>query len=158
MLAAARMRWAQASRRERWLVTLAAIVVAGALGFVWLWQPMLADKARLARDLPRERAMLAAARAQAADLAALGRLPAPPRTALVPAIERALAEHGIRAAAGGLDETGGRVRLELAAVRFDALLRFLAALTRAGDVRVVEATLTQRVAPGEVRAELVLAH
>lgn len=156
MLAGVAARWAQASRRERRLVVFAAVVVGGAAGYAWLWQPMLADTARLARDLPRERAVLHAAQAQSADLAALAQAAAASRGALVPVVEQTLAEHGLRPAAGGLEEAEGRVRLALAAVRFDALVPLVATLGRRG-VRVVEATLTQRVEPGQVRAELLLA-
>lgn len=156
MLPALAARWAQASRRERRLVALAALVVGGAAGYAWLWQPMLADTARLARDLPRERAVLHAAQAQSADLAALAQAAAPPRGPLAPVVEQTLAEHGLRTLAGGLDDSDGRVRLALSAVRFDALVPLVATLAGRG-VRVVEATLTQRVEPGQVRAELLLA-
>lgn len=157
MLRAATDAWARASSRERRLVVLAAIVVLAGGGWAWLWQPMQADVARLSRDLPRERAVLASSRAQAADLLALEKAPAAARGPLVPAIERALAERGLRADAGALDDKDGRVRVNLASVRFDALVPLLAALTRDGGLHVIEATVTQRVEPGLVRAELVIA-
>lgn len=156
MLQATTDAWTRASARERRLVVLAALVVLGGAAYAWAWQPMSADTARLARDLPRERAMLAAAQAQAADLVALAKTPAAPHGPLGPAIERALAEHGVRPDAGALDDKDGRVRVNLAAVRFDALVPLLDALARSSGVRVIEATVTQRVEPGQVRAELVL--
>lgn len=156
MLRAAADAWARASTRERRLVVVAALVVLGGAGYAWLWQPMVADTARLSRDLPRERAMLAAARAQAAELVALAKTPVPPRGPLGPAIEHALAEQGLRPDGGVLDEKEGRVRVNLASVRFDALVQFLATLAQKSAVRVIEATVTQRVEPGLVRAELVL--
>lgn len=157
MLRAAGDAWARASSRERLLVAIAAVVVVGGLGWAWGWKPMEADIARLTRDVPRERAVLAAARAQAADLAALEKAAAAVRGPLLPAIERAVAERGLRSDAGGLDEKDGRVRINLGAVRFDALVSLLDALARDAGVRVVEGTVTQRVEPGLVRAELVLA-
>ena len=157
MLRAAGDAWARASSRERRLVAIAAVVVAVGLGWAWVWKPMEADLARLARDVPRERAMLGTARAQAADLAALEKAPAAVRGPLLPAIERAVAERGLRSDAGSLDEKDGRVRVNLGAVRFDALVPLLEALARDAGVRVVEGTVTQRVEPGLVRAELVLA-
>lgn len=157
MLRAASDMWARASSRERRLLLLGALVVAGGLGWTLVWSPLVADTARLQRDLPREHAALAAARAQAADLAALAKTPAAPRGPLAAAIERALAERGLRGIGGALEEKDGRVRLELAAVRFDALVPLLDTLSRDAGVRVVETTLTQRVEPGVVRAELVLA-
>ena len=157
MLRAAADAWARASSRERRLVVLAAIVVVGGMGWTLLWQPMQADMTRLSRDLPRERAVLASARAQAADLLALEKSPPAARGPVVPAIERALAERGLRADAGAIDDKDARVRINLASVRFDALVPLLDALTRDAGLHVIEATLTQRVEPGLVRAELVLA-
>lgn len=157
MLRAGSDAWARASARERALAAIAAAVVVAGVAYAWLWQPMRADTVRLERDLPRERAVLAAAQAQAADLVAIAKAPATPRGPLVPAIERALAEHGVRADAGTLDEKDGRVRVNLGAVRFDALVALLDTLARGAGVRVVDAMLTQRVEPGQVRAELVLA-
>lgn len=148
--------WVRASTRERRLLMLAALVVLGGAGYAWAWQPMVADTARLSRDLPRERAVLAAARAQAAELVALGKAPVAPRGPLLTAVEHALAGHGVRLNAGSLDEKDGRVRVNLGAIGFDALVPLLAALTQKGGVRVIEATVTQRVEPGQVRAELVL--
>lgn len=157
MLRAAGDTWARASTRERRLIVAAAIVVVGGLGWSLLWKPIEADTARLARDVPRERAVLAATRAQAADLAALEKAPAAVRGPLLPAIERAVAERGLRGDAGALEEKDGRVRVNLGSVRFDALVPLLDALAREAGVRVVEGTVTQRVEPGLVRAELVLA-
>ena len=150
--------WDRASARERVLVAVATVVVATAAAWTWLWQPMTADVARMQRDLPRERAVLAAARAQAADLAASRRAaaearPADPRAA----VERALAERGLRGAVSALDAGDARVRMTFGAVRFDALVGWLAALQARDGLRTVEAVVTARVEPGTVRAELTLA-
>lgn len=149
--------WARASVRERRLVLLAGAVVVAALGWTFVWQPAQGDIARLERDLPRQRAVLAAARAQADAIVALERTPAPAR-AIEPlaAVERVVAERGLRPAASLLDFSEGRVRLTFAAVRFDALPGLLDALTKTAGVRVADATITQRVEPGMVRAELAL--
>lgn len=149
--------WEGASPRERALVVLAIVVVAGAALYTWVWRPVTADVARLARDLPVARANLAAARAQAGALVALQRAPAgtpgdDPRAT----VERVLAERRLRPAVSLLDVADGRVRLTFNAVRFDALPETLAALGREG-LRPVEAVLTARVEPGTVRAELTLA-
>jgi type II secretory pathway component PulM len=149
--------WHRASVREQRMIVIAAIVVAAALGYVGVWQPITADIARTARDLPRSKSILAAARAQADNLVALERSPAPVKGAdVLPAVERVVAERGVRPAVGVLDVSEGRVRLTFAAVRFDALPGLLDALARTAGVRVADATITQRVEPGMVRAELVL--
>ena len=149
--------WSRASTRERRLMLLAALVVVAAVGWTLVWQPVVRDLARLERDLPRQRAVLAAARAQADQLVALERTPAPVR-ALDPlaAVERVLAERGLRPAVSLLDLSEGRVRLTFAAVRFDALPGLLDALSKTAAVRPADATITQRVEPGMVRAEFAL--
>lgn len=150
--------WERASTRERVLVALAAVVVAAAVAWTWLWLPMTADVARMQRDLPRDRAVLAAARAQANEIAALQRGSGPAKTGDPrAATERVLAERGLRAAVTALDVQDARVRVTFAAMRFDALVGLLDAFARAEGLRAVEATITARVEPGTVRAELTLA-
>ena len=150
--------WDRASRRERAMIVGATVVVALAAGWVWVWQPMNADIARLQRDFPRARTVLATARAQADSLVALQRTSASakgsdPRAA----VERVLAERSLRPAVTALDVQEGRVRLTFAAVRFDALIALLDALARTDGLRAVDAVLAARVEPGTVRAELTLA-
>lgn len=150
--------WDRASRRERAMIVGAAIVVALAAGWTWVWQPMNADIARLQRDLPRAHGVLATARAQADALVALQRTSAGAKsTDPRAAVERVLAERGLRPAVTALDAQEGRVRLTFAAVRFDALVAFLDALARTDGLRAVDAVLAARVEPGTVRAELTLA-
>jgi type II secretory pathway component PulM len=147
--------WDRASPRERLLLALAGIVVALGAGWAWIWQPLQSDVARLSRDLPLARQVLAAARAQADDLVALQRTPGAARSGDPrAAVERALAEHSLRPAVTSLDVQEGRVRLTFAEVRFDALPAIIETLGRADGLRVLEADVTARVEPGTVRAEL----
>ncbi len=148
--------WEAASARERALVLLAIVVVAGAVLYTWVWLPVTADIARTTRDMPVARATLATARAQADALVALQRAPAAARSDDPrAAVERVLAERRLRPSVSLLDVADGRVRLTFNAVRFDALPETLAALGREG-LRPVEAVLTARVEPGTVRAEFTL--
>ncbi len=62
-----------------------------------------------------------------------------------------------RGAVTSIDWRDGRARIVLAEVGYDALIVALEALQRDARLRVVEATLTARVEPGIVRAELTLA-
>ena len=151
-------RWDRASSRERWLVGIAAAVVILAAAWTWVWQPMQLDTTRMQRDLPRAKGVLAGMRAQVDDLATLQRTSAAaktgdPRTA----VERVLAERGLRPAVASLDVQDGRVRLTFAAVRFDALIPALDALRKTDGLRAVDIVLATRVEPGTVRAELTLA-
>jgi type II secretory pathway component PulM len=148
--------WERASARERTMLVAAIVVVAGALAYTLAWRPMVADIARLSRDLPAAQSALAAARAQADSLVALQRAQPPvkggdPRAA----VERALAERNLRPAVSLVADGG--VRLTFNAVRFAALPDFLQSLAHTDGLRAVEASVTARVEPGTVRAELTLA-
>jgi hypothetical protein len=149
--------WDRASRRERAMITVAAIVLALAAGWVWIWQPMNDDIARLQRDLPRSHAVLATARVQAEAPVALQRTSvstksSDPRAA----VERVLAERSLRPRLPR--STPGRPRAP--DVRRRALRCVGRAARRAGeDGRVARrrCVLAARVEPGTVRAELTLA-
>jgi type II secretory pathway component PulM len=148
---------ARRSPRERQLIVGALVVVVAALAFTFIWQPMNADAARLARDLPRMQAALANARAQADEIASRSRTgAAAPAQAALPAVERVLAERNLKAGAGTVGAQDGRVRLDFAMLRFDALPGLLDALARSAGLVATEVTLVPRVEPGHVRAELTL--
>ncbi len=149
--------WDRASTRERRMLVAAILVVVAALGWSLLWQPIAADLARLERDVPREQAILAAARAQSDAIAALERAPRAMRSADArTVVERVLVERDLRQAVGTLDAQDGGVRITFPAVRFDDLVSTLDALARQDALRAVAVTLTGRVEPGMVRAELTL--
>ncbi|MEP7327683.1 MAG: type II secretion system protein GspM [Betaproteobacteria bacterium] len=149
--------WERSSRREHAMVISALVVVGGALGWLLLLQPMQADITRMQRDNARNHAVLAAAQAQAADLATLARDTAPTATADARgAVERVIAERGLRPALTSIDLQDGRVRVLFNSVRFETLAAVLDALARNDGVRLVDAVLTTRVEAGTVRAELTL--
>ena len=70
---------------------------------------------------------------------------------------RAFAERGIRIPAASIDLRDNRARVVLPDVRFDTLVAAVAAVSRDDGLRPVEGTLTARVEPGTVRAELTFA-
>ena len=72
-------------------------------------------------------------------------------------LERVLVAQNLRPAVTQLDWKDARARLVFGAVGYDPLVAGLEALQRDARLRVVEGTLTARVEPGTVRAELVLA-
>ena len=147
--------WERASPRERAMLGAAALVVLAALGWTLVWQPMTADIARMQRDNARDHAILAAARAQATDLAALARNAKPmPGGDTRAAVERVIAERGLRPALSSIDIQDGRVRVLFNSVRFETLAATLDALARTDGVRLADAVLTTRVEPGTIRAEL----
>jgi len=150
--------WDRMSRRERTLTGAAACVVLVAAAWSLVWQPMQDDSLRMRRDLQRERAVLATARAQAAEIAGPQRGAQPsfsgdPRLA----IERVLAERGLKGALTSLEFKDRRTAITFTAIGFDALVGLLDTLARVDGLRVVDATLVSRIDPGTVRAEVVLA-
>ena len=152
-------RWlAGKSRTERRIV--AAIVVVAGVATLWLglWQPLRRDADALRAARETNAPALAAARKMTEEAAGLARAtpPAAPADARA-ALERILAQQNLRGAVTQLDWQEGRARVVFAAIPYDALVALLEALQRDGKLRAVDATLTARVEPGMVRAELTLA-
>jgi type II secretory pathway component PulM len=152
-------RWlAGKSRNERRIVAAIAVAVGVTLLWLGVWQPMRRDADELRATRDTNATALAAARRMTEDAAGLARAtpnstPADARAAL----ERILAQQNLRGAVTQLDWQEGRAHVVFAAVSYDALIALLEALQREGNLRAVEATLTARVEPGTVRADLTLA-
>jgi type II secretory pathway component PulM len=149
--------WAGKSRAERRIVTGFALFVALVVGWWALWLPLINDLAALRADAPRSRAALAESHRMADEMAALARTPAAPAAGDPRALlDRSLAAADLRPAVTQLEWQDGRARVVFAAVDFAKLVAGLEALQRESGLAIVEATLTARVEPGTVRAELVL--
>jgi len=146
-------RWlAGKSRVERRIVVAIAVAVGVAVLWLGLWQPLRhdAEAMRSARDA--NASTLAAARKMTEEAAGLARAtPAGAPANARAALERVLAQQNLRGAVTQLDWQEGRAHVVFAAIPYDALVALLEAL------RAVDATLTARVEPGAVRAELTLA-
>ena len=149
--------WDRASLRERRLAMVAAAVVAVALGW-GLWQPLKSDIERTREERVRVSTLLALTRTSFEEGAGLVRA-SPKVNASDPrdAVARAFAERGLRIPAGAIDLRDNRVHIVLSDVRFDALIAALDSLARDDGLRPVEASLTARVEPGTLRAELTFA-
>lgn len=142
---------------RRIAATLATVAVIALLWLV-LWQPMARDATALRLASAGDGAALAHAREIAREMASAP--PAAPqaaRTDLRALLDRVLAQQNLRGAVTSLDWRDGRARIVLAEVGYDALIGALEALQRDAHLRVAEATITARVEPGLVRAELTLA-
>ena len=152
-------RWlAGKTRTERRVVV--AIVVAVAIAVLWLalWEPLRRDADAMRAAHAVSAAELATARKMTEEAAGLARTPAAPAP-VDPraALDRILSQQNLRGAVTQLDWQEGRAHVVFAAVPYDALIALLEALQREGGLRAVDATLTARVEPGTVRAELTLA-
>jgi type II secretory pathway component PulM len=154
---ALRRTWDRMSRRERRFAGTAASVVLAAVAWSLVWQPMQDDSLRMRRDLQRDRAVLATARAQAAEIAGLQRgtqrdFNGDPRVA----IERVLGERGLKSALTSLEVKDGRTTITFAAIAFEGLVGLLDTLAKVDGLQVVDGTLVSRIDPGTVRAEIAL--
>jgi general secretion pathway protein M len=152
--------WLAKRPGERRVLGALAAAIAVALAWALLWLPLNRDLAAQRADAARTATALAAGRATAADLAALGRTAAPSPlddAAARGAIERALGQQQLTAALASFEWRDGRARLTLTAAPVPALAAALDAIERDARLFVVEATLTALAVPGQVRAELTLA-
>lgn len=152
--------WQLRSRSERLVLALVTAVVALALGWLFIWQPLLQDTERLTRQLAADRATLAEARRQADAIAGLART-APRAAAGDPraALDAALVAQGLKGAATSIERGDNeRLRVTFDRIGFDALTALLDAAQKSAQLRPVELVATARVEPGQVRAELTLAH
>ena len=147
---------AATAQRRPWLAFALVAAIAVAVAIVAI--PLRDAIARARDDLARNRLVLAAAHGRAAESVTLAHAGAPAKSGDVQAaIDRVLAAHGLRHAPVTAHASDGAPGIVIEAAPFDALVRALDALARDEGVRVVEATLTARIDPGTVRAELVLA-
>lgn len=150
--------WAAKTSNERRTVAAIALLVAATLAWLVVWQPLQQDLAALRAAAPAERSALAEGERMAAEIAGLARAaPLPPAPEAQAALERILGARGLRGSTTQVEWREGRARIAVDAARFDVLVGALDTLQREARLRVVEATLTARVDPGTVRAEVVVA-
>ena len=149
--------WAEKTRSERRIVVAFAGFVALVLGWWGLWLPLVGDLAAMRADAPASRVALAEAHRMADAIASLSRTPAAPATDPRALLEQGLVGANLRPAVTQLEWQEGRARVVFAAVDFARLVAALETLQRDSGLSIVDATLTARIEPGTVRAELVLA-
>lgn len=150
--------WDRASRRERRFAIAGLVVVALGLAWTLIWRPLQADVERTRSERARLSTLLAVARASVDEAAGATQSGAKPSTAdWRAAVTRAFAERGVQFGPGTPDLRDDRVRVVLPEVRFDTLVIALHALAHDDGLRPTEATLTARVEPGVLRAEITFA-
>jgi type II secretory pathway component PulM len=146
------------SRAERRIVTGVLILATVAVLWAAVWQPLIRDTAALRVAHATNAAALVEARRMAAEIGGLARPPVAEAPSDVRAdLERILVQHSLRSMVTQLEWRDGRAHVVLAAVGYDALIGALEAMQRDARLRAVAATLTSRIEPGIVRAELTLA-
>ena len=143
---------------ERRTTVALLVVVAAAVLWATLWVPLARDTATLRLTRAANAAALAEARDRAKEASELSRTGPVAGAADARAdLDRVLAQQGVRPAVTSLDWRDGRAQLVFAALPYDRLIALLEALQQSAKLRAVEATITARVEPGMVRADLTLA-
>jgi len=146
--------WQQRSSRERALIALAAIVVAGGAGHALLYRPLSIDLLESERAARQARADVAIARQLADEVAGLAREPRAAQTADPrAAAARVVAATGLGDAVTAIDTREGSVRVTFADVGLDSFAAFVEAAGREELLFPSEMLLAARVTPGRVRAE-----
>jgi type II secretory pathway component PulM len=151
--------WYSRPARERSALTAGLVVLAIMLVVTLVWLPLERTRLRLATDLPRLRASLAALERDAEQVKRLRALPATiptnpsPLAPLIAANAWARQLPGVQLSVP--DEK--HVRLLGEDIGFGALLDWLATAQAAHGLRVETARIEALPAPGRVRAELMLA-
>ncbi len=158
LVQATRERWTGLSPRERIAVAVAVLIVLLAGGWALAWQPLNRDLAQTERRLEEAHVRLLLARQRADEAATLAREARPaPTSDLRAAAERVLAQRGLRGATTAIDAQEAGIRITFASIALDALAPLVDALGREEQLFPIEMTLTARVEPGTVRADMTLA-
>ncbi|HEY7788132.1 MAG TPA: type II secretion system protein GspM [Casimicrobiaceae bacterium] len=145
----------RASQRTAWTAIAIAVAIAAAL--VAFAFPLREAIARARDDVARNRLVLDIARARVAANATLIRAVAPARSPdLRAATDREMTKRGLSYAVVDAPTGEGSLRIVIAAAPFDTLIRALDTLAHTDGVRVSDASVSARVDPGTVRAELAL--
>jgi type II secretory pathway component PulM len=149
--------WSGKNDGERRVIAVLAVVAGACLAWWVIWQPLERDIGALRIAAARNKTALAGAHRIAEEIAGIARSnPPEPAADARAGLERVLAQRAISNAVTQLEWQDGRVHLVFAAIGYDALIAALEAIQRDARLRVVEATLTARVDPGTVRADMVL--
>jgi type II secretory pathway component PulM len=150
--------WQVRSRAERRALSAFAALVALALVWLLIWQPIVRDSDRLAQRVAADRAALVEARRAADEIAGLTRAaPAIPAADPRAALEAVLAAKNLRSAVAQIERIDNdRLRVTFDTIDFDSLAATLDALQREAHLRATEVVATARVEPGLVRADVTL--
>lgn len=150
--------WRLRTRPERLAIALAGAAIALVLLWLVVLDPLQRDSDRLSRRLADQRNALVEARRQADEIAGLARSApvASPGDARA-AIDAALARNTLKPAAGAVERVDdSHWHLGFDVIAFDALTALLEGLQRDAGLRAAEVSVTARVEPGQVRADVTL--
>ncbi len=150
--------WQVRSRAERRVLAALATLLAVAIVWLALWQPIVRDTDRLVQRAAADRATLVEARRASDEIAGLARA-APAAASADPraAFDAVVTARNLKGAAAQIERVGNdRLRVTFDSIGFDALAGVLDALQREARLRAVDVVATARVETGLVRADVTL--
>ena len=147
--------WAARDARERFMLAVAALVVAFGLVYILLINPALAGRDSLNKNLPLLRLQVAQMQALAKQAAVLSvKSAVPPAAMSKENIEAALARNGLKPQSVLL--TGDYAKVQLASVSFSATMDWLDDMQQTALLSVVDANIVALPKPDMVNATFTL--
>lgn len=148
--------WSARNERERKQITLAAVVAVLGLTYMLLIEPAFVGRQQLQQNLPTLRLQANELKAMAGQASALAReTPPPPPPMSKESIEAAMSRAGItpqNVAMAGTD----LAKVQLSAVSFAGMVRWLDDMQKSSRVTVVDANVTAQAQQDTVNATLTL--
>jgi general secretion pathway protein M len=145
-------------QREQRVLAAGAVAVLAMFVYLAVLHPYFASKKRLADDIQSRQALIAWMGPAAAQLQALrGQQPSsiPANQSLLAVVSRSAGDAGFAASVKQAQtNSDGSVRLQLQAVGFDSMIRWLGSLRRQYGISVREMNAQRGAAPGVVDATL----
>jgi len=156
MKEALRTFWENRSERDRTAIGAAAILIALAIVYAYVWLPVTRERDRLLVRIPELRAEAQAMESDAGALDRLGSGARPGARDLKTAIEQAAATSRIALSQGGIEQQGAqRVRVLIASVRAAEAFTFVARLQSAQSVLLENLRMTSLADGDRVKLEAV---
>lgn len=152
----AKMFWAELAPRERYLIGIGLTILLPLALYLYVWQPVQADRERLAIRGAQLRGELEQLRADSAEIKRLrAQAPIDPAVSLERAARQAAARFGLPEQSGVSSEHGKRLQVDLDNVAFDAWLRWLGELGAQG-IGLAACEVEALPASGQVRVKATL--
>jgi len=151
--------WTQLRSRERAMVIAASVVIAFALFYLLVWEPVVQRNAQLTRSVQDQRALAVWMRQSAAQVKQLQAGAGPRATSgqsLLTVIDTTAKMGGLTGNLKRVEPDGAtRVRVWLEQAAFDDVARWTELLQRDFHVRLDTAVIDRENSPGKVTARLV---
>jgi general secretion pathway protein M len=154
-----RAAWEARTPRDRSALAFGAVALVALLLYGFVWEPWRMQQAQLREQLPRLRAQAAQFATDAAEAARLRERarPAAVGEQARAAIESSAVEAGVRPQVKSISEAaGGRFRVTLEPVAYDAFIRWIGALAAGAGIAIESLQLRAGATPGMVAVDALV--